>query len=107
MDYRSEAGQTQTQIHQYNIAPKGSRDAGNGLVREPGPCDKAREVLGYLRELEQLQADLRQRLYGPYPATDEANSKTAHEPSLEENLGQISQRAACLVGEMKSILTRL
>ena len=76
-------------------------------IREAGPIGKANETIGYLNELEQLHGELRRKLYGPYPEPKGTAEKRVDEPSLEEKLHTICQRVACLVGDAKSLLSRL
>lgn len=77
------------------------------VIREKGPLGKAIETLGYLREIEGINREMRLRLYGPFPESNEAQEKRAHEPSLEEMLFEICQRAAMLAGDSKNLLGKL
>lgn len=74
----------------------------------PSPSQKAAEALSYLCDAEDLLCSLRMRLYGPVPGTAGQNeAKRADEPSLDETLTGICQRAACVASEIRSILGRL
>lgn len=72
--------------------------------REPNLGERAEEALGYLRELEALQYEMRTKMYGPVPTGD---TQAPDPQSLEQALNLISSRSACLVGEMQSMLNRL
>lgn len=82
----------------------GSRDIPPAL---PTPSEKANETLGYLREIDVVMSDLRRMLYGFFPDSATNEPKRADEPCLDERLTEICQRAACISGELKSILGRL
>lgn len=75
--------------------------------REPGPLDRTREMLGYLRDLEQVQREMRLKLFGPWPEEPQSPEKRTDEPCLDEMLANACQRAALAVGESKSLLNRL
>lgn len=76
---------------------------------EPSMLARTRELIGYLSELESLQAETRRRISGPYPEACGANdaAKRTDEPCLEELLAIACNRAACVVGEQKSILSKI
>jgi hypothetical protein len=88
------------------VAVRG-RDRDIPEPKEPNMLRRTEELLGYLSELDQLQAETRRRLYGPSPECDPSvNSKMATE-YLDDMLLRACQKAACLVGEQKSILARI
>ena len=76
-------------------------------IQAQSPTSAAQEALGYLREMEGVMAELRRRLYGPFPESAENAAKSPHEPALDELAREICQRSAMAVGELKSILGRL
>jgi hypothetical protein len=106
MDYTTAAdpGQQQRQRLQGYGHDQGSSPS----PREPGIRARLMELIGYLDEHEKCQAELRQQLCGPSPVGGpESGNKRLGDPSIEELLAGACQKAACLVGEQKSINARL
>ena len=92
-----------------NLAPSASfgniSTAANAAPREPNIGERLQEASKYLAELEQLQAQMRTSLYGPAPQEQGGQRPAPH--SLETLAIELSQRAACLVGDMQNILKGL
>ncbi len=87
-----------------------TRLAGSSVdqIRESGPIGKAKETIGYLNELDSLLANVRMKLYGPFPQENaSAPDKRTQEPCLEEMMHHICQRAAGISGDVKNLLSRL
>lgn len=77
-------------------------------IKEPGLCDRTRELLGYLETMEGLQSDIRAKLLGRVPTANGNHSdKRDHEPSLDELLATACTLAATLVGEQRTIFAHL
>jgi len=88
--------------------------ANRSLDRGPEPSEpalggRARELLGYLQELEQVQGEIRYKLMGraPSQAAAEGPNKRTDEPCIDELLAVACTLAANLVGEQKTILARI
>jgi len=75
--------------------------------REPSTSERAQEALGYLFELEQVQAAMRERLFGPFPQESQPQAKEGRLPCLDEMLAMLCQKSAILLSEAKSIHGRL
>lgn len=74
--------------------------------REPNVSARAKELIGYLYELDGVQAAIRASLYGASPQ-DASGTSQAGDRSLEELVAMACQMAACILGEAKSIHSRL
>ena len=77
-----------------------------GAPRESNVSERAKELLGYLHELDAVQAATREKLLGPSPQA-QGTQPTPGEPSIEQLVAMACQRAACILVEAKSIHGRL
>ena len=81
--------------NQYNqLAPK-----------EPNITERVRELVGYIGQLEDVQANIRARLIGPAPSAGASSDKDV--ACLEVEISDACTRLACLVGEARTILGKL
>lgn len=79
--------------------------------KEPALVQRTHELLGYLGELEEVNRAVRRKLIGEDPGDigppSHSPNKRPDEPCLEELIAVACNRAACLVGEQKTILARI
>lgn len=72
------------------------------IPTEPALLTKAAECVGYVAELEDSVATLRESLFGDGQNRAVGNEKAPH-MSLAVRLADLSQRLASLVGQMKTV----
>lgn len=96
-------GWEQQQVQQYLAA---TQRAGSNEPTEPAVYGRAEETLKFICEALNVAVQISDRVAGPRPASAENEAKEC-ELSLDRLLAVSSQRAACLVGLLRTISTKI
>jgi len=85
----------------------GIQGAQNAPIKDPGIRDSLVEAMGYLEELDSVMRGQRDVLCGAQPESAQSGGPQPGQPSIEQLARMISQSAACLLSEAKSLRNRL